>query len=65
MVKKGKESKIPRREDDSDIVDKLQKKLQTALAKKEKAVSNDQKLTAAALVEDAKAELKKVDHDTS
>lgn len=58
-MKKGKENKIPRKEDDKDIVEQLQQQLQKAIERKERAVTTEDKLSSATDVDVAKAEIKK------
>jgi hypothetical protein len=65
LVKKNKENKIPRKEDDKDLVEKLQQNLLRATERKEKATTTEDKLSSTADVEAAKAELKKVDNMTN
>ena len=60
LVKKGKEDKVPKKGDDKDTTEKLQKKLLLATTRKEKATSTEDKLSAAKAFEDAKLEIKKV-----
>jgi hypothetical protein len=59
-VSSGKADKIPLKEDDKDLIEQLQLKLQQATKKKETAVSNEDRLTAASLLDDAKAAIKNV-----
>jgi hypothetical protein len=48
------------KKDDKDLIDRLSSKLQAAVQKKETAKTNDEKLEAAAAIEEAKAEIKQV-----
>ena len=58
LVKAGK--KIPLKEDDKDRVEKLQERLTEALAAKESAKTNEEKLASALACDEAKADIKKV-----
>lgn len=58
LVEKKKADKVPLKEDDSDIISKLQDDLVKATERKEKAKNNEDKLSAAQALEDAKARLK-------
>lgn len=60
LVSKNKGDKVPLKDDDKDIVEKLQAKLAKANAQRESAKKDEQKLAAAAAVEVAKADLKQV-----
>ncbi len=63
LSKKGKEDKIPLKKDDKDVTDTLSNKLKEATALRETAKSNEEKLRANQLIEEAKAELKIVTID--
>jgi len=60
LAKAGKFAKIPLKEDDTAHVEKLQSRLHKATEKKQTAQSVDDRLAAAQLLEDAKADLKLV-----
>ena len=57
-----KADRIPLKEDDADVIAGLQTALANATKKKEKAVSDEDRLSAAALLEDAKAKIKAVSY---
>jgi len=57
LVQGGK--KIPIKEEDKEILDRLQGRLKKALERKETAKTTEEKLAAAKEVEDARAEIKK------
>ena len=61
-MKAGKESKVPKRKDDKDVIDKLQARLQAATLRKEKATETEDKLSAANEIDEVKAEIKKVNN---
>lgn len=58
LVKKDKTEKIPLKKDDSKVVERVTSAVKEALAKKESAKSDEERLAAAAEVEAAKAKLK-------
>jgi hypothetical protein len=60
LAKKGKEEKIPLKKDDKALIEKLSNNLQNAIKRKDSAKSNDDKLKAAADVEEARAAIKAV-----
>ncbi len=56
----GKIDKIPLKEDDQELTDQILEKVRLATAKKEKAKSEQEKLSAASLLDEAKSLLKQV-----
>ena len=60
LAKKKKESSIPLKDDDKDVIEKMSAALQMALKKKAAAKSDTEKLKAAADVDYAKAAIKNV-----
>ncbi len=54
MCKKGKESKIPLKDDDKDAIDAIANQMRIALQRKEAALSTEDKLKAGEAIENAK-----------
>ena len=61
-MKKGKQSKIPLKADDKELIESLTANLQSAQNKKEKAQTTDEKLAAASALDEAKAAIKQVQY---
>lgn len=59
-AKGNKADKIPLKEDDAQVIADLQARLEKATKKKETASTDQDRLSAAAMLEDAKAQLKLV-----
>ncbi len=60
LAKKGKDNKIPTKDDDKEIVEKLANDLKLALQRKETATSTQEKLLAGEAVEAAKSAQRQV-----
>ena len=60
LAKKKKEKQIPLKDDDKDILEKLQKNAQAATAKKASAKTDADKIKATAQLDEVKAAIKEV-----
>lgn len=60
LAKSGKSGKIPLKENDQEIGERIVEQVRSATAKRENAKTDEEKLAAAVLLDEAKALLKQV-----